>query len=737
MWAAAFIFIIVFFCFDNGNCVEAQPQPQQAQQVLSSITQTSTTLSEARTGLAATSSGELVFFGGGQNATGPSNRVDICNVTSGMWTTATLSIPRANLAATSSGALVFFGGGWNGSSSLYNQVDIYNMSDGSWSTATLSQARCCLAATSVGSLVLFGGGQNSSTYSNVVDVYNVTNNTWTTATLSNNRAWLAATSVANRYAIFAGGLVWTTYFDTVDIYDSQSEIWSTATLSQARGGLAAASLGNLAFFGGGNTNGSAQTSNIVDIFNATSLTWNTATLSQARSFLAAASFGEIVIFGGGGINSSVCYSVVDVFNVTANIWLTMSLSVAVLCLAATSSKNKIFFGGGSGTNGNVTIVSNVVDIFTISPSSQNEPSLATPPKQSDYISTGVIVGIIVGIITILIGIGVILFLILFMKRRKRQKKCNQRQIASTPLENQKSASSTPTQTETTENPLKSPQTMLTFHEILEATQSTSRETLIAFNEITVEKKIGSGNYGSVYLAKWNQAHVALKFCQQKGNFEEFMKEMKLMFRQLPLHPNVVHLCGVSIDDSQPVIILEYCAGGSLDRLLYDTNEKLSEKRKIFLIEGIAAGMYHLHKHNIVHRDLAARNILLTSGGDPKISDFGLSRILEQVDEGKTKCKIGPVCWMAPESIGQQVYSKKSDVWMFGILVYEIVVQSKPHSGQNPKRVGALIRDQGLTPKIPEDCPPKLRELMEMCWKKQPDQRPSFETICEFLEQLEH
>jgi serine/threonine protein kinase len=130
---------------------------------------------------------------------------------------------------------------------------------------------------------------------------------------------------------------------------------------------------------------------------------------------------------------------------------------------------------------------------------------------------------------------------------------------------------------------------------------------------------------------------------------------------------------------------------SLDRLLYDTNEKLSEKRKIFLIEGIAAGMYHLHKHNIVHRDLAARNILLTSGGDPKISDFGLSRILEQVDEGKTKCKIGPVCWMAPESIGQQVYSKKSDVWMFGILVYEIVVQSKPHSGQNPKRVGALIR----------------------------------------------
>jgi hypothetical protein len=98
-------------------------------------------LSEARDELAATSLGDLVFFGGGWNATGRSDRVDICNVTSGSWTTATLSIPRYRLAATSAGNLVFFAGGWNGTTSL-NQVDIYNVSYGSWSTATLSQARC-------------------------------------------------------------------------------------------------------------------------------------------------------------------------------------------------------------------------------------------------------------------------------------------------------------------------------------------------------------------------------------------------------------------------------------------------------------------------------------------------------------------------------------------------------------------------------------------------------------------
>jgi serine/threonine protein kinase len=73
--------------------------------------------------------------------------------------------------------------------------------------------------------------------------------------------------------------------------------------------------------------------------------------------------------------------------------------------------------------------------------------------------------------------------------------------------------------------------------------------------------------------------------------------------------------------------------GSLDKLLFDSNVKLSEEHKIRLIRGIAVGMLHLHKHNIIHRDLAARNILLTANGDPKISDFGMSRILERADEG--------------------------------------------------------------------------------------------------------
>jgi len=111
----------------------------------------------------------------------------------------------------------------------------------------------------------------------------------------------------------------------------------------------------------------------------------------------------------------------------------------------------------------------------------------------------------------------------------------------------------------------------------------------------------------------------------------------------------------------------------------------------------------------------------------------MSRVLQQDIEGKTFNVIGPIRWMAPESIEQQVYSKKSDVWMFGILVYEIVAQREPHTDVDPKTILVLIRDNGLTPKIPKECPSRLRELMEMCWKKHPDQRPTFEEICAFLE----
>jgi hypothetical protein len=333
-------------------------------------------LSEARDSLAATSLGDLVFFGGGYTTTRASDRVDICDVTSGIWTTATLSVPREDLVATSSGNLVFFGGGSYFETPVYDLVDIFNMSNGRWSTAKLSHARRALAATSVGNLVLFGGGYNGN-FVNVVDIYNVPNNTWTTATLSQARAGLAATSVANRYALFAGG---SGPSNVVDIFDSETGTWSTATLSQPRSSLAAASLGNLAFFAGGLLK-NGNPSDRVDIFDANTQTWSTATLSKARYLLAAAAAGDFVVFGGGTVDYKSSSAVVDLYCVSNKTWYTARLSEPRHWLAATSVGNKVFFAGGYNANDGKR--SDVVDIFEV----PNSDLVASSQPQTQSSST--------------------------------------------------------------------------------------------------------------------------------------------------------------------------------------------------------------------------------------------------------------------------------------------------------------------------------------------------------------
>jgi len=687
--------------------VEAQPQQQ------ANITRSITTLSEARYLLAATSSGELVFFGGGYNATGPSDRVDICNVTSGSWTTATLSVPCSRLAATSSGNLVFFAGGWDGNSTFYNQVDIYNVSSGNWSTATLSQARCCLAATSVGNFVLFAGGYNYYNSNlvviyDVVDIYIVASNTWAVNLLSQSRYDIAATSVANRYAFFAGGWNIHSVSNIVDIYDSALETFSAATLSQARTLLAATSLGNLAFFGGGF---SSQASNVVDIFNSTSQTWSTATLSQARYFLAAASIGDIVAFGGGSPDGFTGSAIVDMYNETSNIWATLSLLEPRYLLAAPSSSNQIFFGGGIAYNG----PSNLVEIFIVPAVTSSVPAFvapSAPTSTQSSLSAGAAVGISLGVLLPLIGASVLL--LFYIYRRKYR---------SVSLRN------TTTTAERTSNVEQLLETQL--HE------KSIKFSQIPFNEIVLEKEIGEGSYGMVYVGRWKHSPVALKFCQKSDVIDEFIREVKIMI-QLPPHPNVVQMFGISFNKSQAILIMEYCEGGSLDRFLFQGHPQLTEQQMIAWVKGIASGMYHLHKHNIVHRDLAARNILLsqaTPNAQPKISDFGMSRIIISKNTGKTKSNIGPVRWMAPESIATRIYSEKSDVWSFGIVVYEIVAQTEPHKNMDDLQAAIAIRDEGLTPKIPSHCPQFLRELMMKCWNRNPEQRPTFEQVCNMFQQV--
>jgi hypothetical protein len=577
------------------------------------------------------------------------------------------------------------------------------------------------------------------------------------------------------YALFAGGRITTqpTFSNVVDIFDLLSGMWNTSTLSASRELVAAASLGNLAFFGGGYNSTSV---NIVDIFNATTQTWSTATLSQARHYLAAASIGDIVAFGGGS-NGSVPVSVVDVYNVTSNMWFTLSLDQSRGFLAATSSTNTIFFGGGATSSGD----SDFVDIFSLpntpppSPQVQTLSSTPTPTTAYSFPASiqipmsmsmsinspfllprpsvepiasfsGVVVGIVVGIVALLIAVGLILFLTLFIKKRRKRKI----QIKRSHNENNEmiEEKSGAVVTESNMN------TVVFEHETNTTTPMTTTlstyqpgtETLkslspgqIPLNELEIDREIGQGTYGRVCVGKWKKYRVALKFCQNRGKMNEFLREANLMISLSP-HPNVVRIYGVSIDGTQPIIVMEYCAGGSLDKLLYDNEQQISLEVKLRWVYEIAVGMSHLHKFNIVHRDLAARNILLShsnpNNAQLKISDFGMSRVLQEDIEGKTKNTFGPIRWMAPESIRSQVYSKQSDVWMFGMLVYEIVAQCEPHVDVDPNEVAILIRDKVLTPEIPSDCPEKLRQVMQLCWQQDPKQRPTMESIRSLLENVD-
>jgi hypothetical protein len=690
------------------------------------ILHTNATLSEARWLSAATSSGDLVFFAGGFNATGPSDRVDICNATNGSWTTASLSVPRGALAATSSGNLVFFGGGWNWTNP-FAEVDIYNITDGSWNTATLNQARFDLAATSVGDLVLFGGGYNGTVYSNVVDIYNVTSNTWTTATLSQARYLLAAASVANRYALFAGGWDGSNFSNIVDIFDLVSGLWNTTTLSQARMYLEGTSLDNLVFFGGGYTTN--QVSNVVDIFNSTSQTWNTATLSQARYVFAAAASGDIVAFGG-GINSASYLSTADMYNVTSNNWFIASLSMARSALGATSSSNKVFFGGGYSS-----AFSNKVDIFDIPPLPMSVSPGSVSSARINSVLIGGIIGGLIGAVLLVGGI-VVLILLILQKKRKNQKSKTESYKEKLPVE-EKKRETIILESIVDMNTLKETNTALTTYQPRTEALREQSPAQIPLNELDIHKEIGEGTYGRVCIGKWKKYRVALKFCQNKGKMDEFMRETNLMI-SLPPHPNVVRVYGISMDGTQPIIVMEYCAGGSLDKLLFDARQRISDEQKIRWVHEIALGLCHLHKHNIVHRDLAARNILFShlnpNDAQLKISDFGMSRVLEPtVSEGKTLNGVGPLFWMSPEALANKVYSKKSDVWMFGMLVYEIAARRVPFGDKDPLNISTRIRDEGLTPTIPKDCPAVLRDVMQMCWEKEPEQRPTMEVVLAFLE----
>jgi hypothetical protein len=176
------------------------------------------------------------------------------------------------------------------------------------------------------------------------------------------------------------------------------------------------------------------------------------------------------------------------------------------------------------------------------------------------------------------------------------------------------------------------------------------------------------------------------------------------------------------------IVVEFASGGSLYSLLHNESLPLSNDEKIFFCKGIASGMGHLHAENIIHRDLAARNILLDGGRNPKVSDFGLSRRAFGEIENQTKSDVGPLKWMAPEAIKERIYSQKSDVWSYAVLIWEIVAREDPYPDMDALQVASRVVFNGLRLTYPFDTPPILSEIMTWCFQTDAAQRPNFRQI---------
>jgi hypothetical protein len=185
------------------------------------------------------------------------------------------------------------------------------------------------------------------------------------------------------------------------------------------------------------------------------------------------------------------------------------------------------------------------------------------------------------------------------------------------------------------------------------------EWFTPFNDIKFGDQLGQGGSGQVFKGKRKNTDVALKVSMTQAN-QSVIAELSLMINLRP-HPNVVQLYGFSVhpETNSIILILEFCNGGSFDSLLYDNNAVgITVDKQLHWLKSICKGISHLHSNNIVHRDLAARNVLLHQG-EPKITDFGMSRVVDEQQRGTTKSELGPIRWMAPESLRDKQYSIKS------------------------------------------------------------------------------
>ncbi|CAH0559887.1 unnamed protein product [Brassicogethes aeneus] len=268
---------------------------------------------------------------------------------------------------------------------------------------------------------------------------------------------------------------------------------------------------------------------------------------------------------------------------------------------------------------------------------------------------------------------------------------------------------------------------------------------IDFNSLQLEEVIGVGGFGKVYRGVWNDVEVAVKAARQEHDTEmsvtreNVIKEAKLF--SLLRHENIVSLEGVCLEEPNLCLVLEYCRGGSLNRVL--AGRKIRPDVLVDWAIQIAKGMHYLHCDapiSLIHRDLKSSNVLLYEEFEHddlqyktlKITDFGLAR---EVYKTTRMSQAGTYAWMAPEVIKNSTFSSKSDVWSYGVLLWELLTGEIPYKGIDTLAVAYGVAINKLTLPIPTTCPEQWKELMQSCWDSDPHMRPTFAVILEQLDSI--
>ncbi|XP_056669502.1 fibroblast growth factor receptor 1 isoform X6 [Monodelphis domestica] len=282
------------------------------------------------------------------------------------------------------------------------------------------------------------------------------------------------------------------------------------------------------------------------------------------------------------------------------------------------------------------------------------------------------------------------------------------------------------------------------------------------DRLVLGKPLGEGCFGQVVLAeaigldkdKPNRVtKVAVKMLKSDAtekDLSDLISEMEMM-KMIGKHKNIINLLGACTQDGPLYVIVEYASKGNLREYLqarrppgleycynpsHAPEEQLSSKDLVSCAYQVARGMEYLASKKCIHRDLAARNVLVTEDNVMKIADFGLARDIHHIDYYKktTNGRL-PVKWMAPEALFDRIYTHQSDVWSFGVLLWEIfTLGGSPYPGVPVEELFKLLKEGHRMDK-PSNCTNELYMMMRDCWHAIPSQRPTFKQLVEDLDRI--